>query len=114
MIDVSEEKMNYLLAGANLTRCSGPEVAFIRDFCGMMKPVAQALDILQGDKNMYMGFLLPTLVRLKEKLSQKVVVSTYCKTLGEKLCFGIDKRFGHLFNEKQVVLAAVTSPKLHG
>lgn len=33
-----------------------------------MKPLSQALGILQGEKNMYMGYLLPVLYQLKNSL----------------------------------------------
>ena len=36
--------------------------AFLVEYCTVMEPLARALDILQGDKNLYIGYLLPTLV----------------------------------------------------
>lgn len=35
-----------------------------------MKPFAQALDILQSESGMYMGYLLPVLKTLQEKLEK--------------------------------------------
>jgi len=35
-----------------------------------MKPLARALDILQGESGMYMGYLLPVLKTLQEKMEK--------------------------------------------
>jgi hypothetical protein len=42
------------------------QVHFIKEYCcvSVMQPLACALDILQGEQNMYVGYLLPTLVSL--------------------------------------------------
>ena len=41
------------------------ELELLESYEHIMKPLAQALDILQGDKNTLFGFLVPTLERLK-------------------------------------------------
>lgn len=58
-----------------------------------MKPLAQALDILQGDTGMYMGYLLPVLTILKEKL-QKLDINkfTYCQPLIAAILQGLNNR----------------------
>lgn len=58
-----------------------------------MKPLAQALDILQAETGMYMGYLLPVLKTLKEKL-EKVNKSgyTYCQPLIAAIQQGLDTR----------------------
>jgi hypothetical protein len=39
---------------------------FIQEYCSVMQPLAHALDILQGEKNMYIGYLLLTMVSLEK------------------------------------------------
>ncbi|CAI6370715.1 unnamed protein product [Macrosiphum euphorbiae] len=45
-----------------LTTISGPrEISFLQEYCNVMKPISRALDILQGDKNVSLGYLHPTI-----------------------------------------------------
>lgn len=39
------------------------------DYVFIMEPLAICLDILQGDKNMYFGFLIPSITQLINKYS---------------------------------------------
>ena len=50
------------------------EIQFLKDYAQVMRPMAQALNILQGEynhSNAYMGYLEPTIASLKEKLHKK-------------------------------------------
>ena len=50
------------------------EIQFLKDCAQVMKHMAQALNILQGEcnhSNAYMGYLAPTIALLKEKLHKK-------------------------------------------
>lgn len=56
-----------------------------------MKPLADALDILQGEKNMYLGYLLPTISALKRKLTSLRGLE-YCEPLKAAVIAGLEKR----------------------
>lgn len=58
-----------------------------------MEPLAQALDILQSDRGMYMGYLLPVLNTLQQKmdnLNQLNLVN--CHSLVEAIQEDLNKR----------------------
>lgn len=58
-----------------------------------MKPLSQALDVLQSETGMYMGYLLPILTTLKEKidkLSKSGLI--YCQPLIPAIQQGLNKR----------------------
>ena len=80
-----------------------------------MKPIADSLDHLQGDKNCYMGDLIPTLLRTKEKLNMIINKQlTYCTPLCQGLLKSLQSRFGDYFtldeSASDCVLALVTHP----
>ena len=58
-----------------------------------MEPLARALDILQSDKNLYIGYLLPTLVSLLNRLQSLKPSLKHAGPLVEALLTGIDRRF---------------------
>lgn len=58
-----------------------------------MEPLAKALDILQSETGMYMGYLLPVLNTLQqklEKLSKQEL--TYCQSLVIAIEEGLNNR----------------------
>lgn len=68
-----EENLNRLMEAtkspkANLAILNTTEISYLKEYVILMKPLAQGLDFLQGDKNTYYGRLLPTLFSIKSKL----------------------------------------------
>jgi len=58
-----------------------------------MKPLARALDILQTESGMYMGYLLPVLKTLQEKMEKfNKNGFTYCQSLITAIQQGLNKR----------------------
>lgn len=49
-------------------RFSPVELAFLAEYVKTMSPVAKALDLLQGESSVQMGWLVPTITLLKAKL----------------------------------------------
>ena len=60
---------------------------------------------------MFLGYLLPTLTVLKSQLKTLSEYLIYCKSLGESMLEGIEKRFEHLFRDKKLILASITIPQ---
>ena len=78
------------------------DVAYIHEFVKVMEPVAMALDRLQGGKNMYLGYLLPTVIRVKEMLRAMLTGPDQVKKCGPliyALIAGLDKRFGQYLTD---------------
>jgi hypothetical protein len=78
-----------------------------------MKPIAQAINILQGEtnhSNAYMGYLAPTITVLRDKLSKKLDIPAM-KPLVQALLNGIDKQFDSMLNDKKIIAAAILHPK---
>lgn len=56
-----------------------------------MKPIAKALDLLQGDKHVSLGYLLPTISAVHKTLNENINVVSF-KPLIIALKKGLNKR----------------------
>lgn len=92
---------------------------FIAEYVRVFKPVCDGLDVLQGDKKVGLGFLVPTLSTMLSKLDNLLdhspesnnIVLTICEPLVLALKAGIVKRFGDVLCDEEAKLAAVLTPK---
>ena len=66
--DKGIDVMNSICDKLDLPQFRQAELAFIAEYVSVMKPLAQALDILQWETKVYMAYLLPTIMNLKEKM----------------------------------------------
>ena len=72
-------------------RLKPTETCFLAEYRDVMKPLAQALDILQAEKKAYMGHLLPTLT-IQKLWARREVIHT-CGPLVDTLLAGIARCF---------------------
>ena len=90
-------------------------MTFISVYVLVMRPICCALDILQGDKAVGMGYLLPTISVLSQQLDelenriQNPLI--LCGPLVVALKQGISKRFEPLIVKPDAQLAAVVHPQ---
>jgi len=64
-------------------------------------PMAEALDIMQGETNTYYGVVLPCLLALRRKietLAKPEGIWLYCKHITDAILKSIDKRFENYLN----------------
>jgi len=57
-----------------------------------MEPLARALDILQSNLGMYMGYLLPVLDTLQQKEQSFIENGLNCHSLIKAILSGLDER----------------------
>lgn len=92
-------------------RLSPVEIAFLEEYARTMSPIAKALNILQAEIDVQMGWLLPTLTLLISKLDRIGITSRYCKPLVGALQEGLQQRFGNMLVEPEFIAAAILVPK---
>jgi len=86
--------LNQVLDFNTLPRIINNEALFINEFCDIFGPVAESLEFLQGEKAIYMRYLLPTLHALEKKIkSRQCKPMTHCILLQEAILRSIIKRF---------------------
>ncbi|GAA6106507.1 uncharacterized protein LOC117594121 isoform X1 [Tachysurus ichikawai] len=76
-----------------------------------MKPVTSALTVLQSENNTHMGCMLPTVFQLREKLQRMEATSKLCLPLLQALQEGLEKRFGEMMKDSELIAAAILLPK---
>ena len=79
----------------------------------VMAPVANALYHIQGEKQGYLGCLIPTLIVVKNKLLglQRTGNLRFCIPLVDSLILALNKRFDDTFVDDECVLATAFHPK---
>ena len=91
------------------------DAAYIEQYSKVILRIARALDILQGDMNVYYGLLLPTLLTSNLKLKSMVEKNwQYGKILAEVCLDGFTRRFTRIFSfedgETSSLVAAILHP----
>ncbi|EFN68731.1 hypothetical protein EAG_10559, partial [Camponotus floridanus] len=90
---------------------------YLEEHLSCAGPVAEALDLLQGENNTYYGILLPCLVALRRKLQLLVNKNwTFCKPLSEVFLNAVERRFDEFFNctttvAENAAIAALSYPR---
>jgi hypothetical protein len=105
--DKGEQQLDSVCNKIGVPRLTAGELAFLTEYVAVMKPVAQALNIMQAEKNMFLGYLLPTITVLRDKLVSKRASVTMCAPLVSALIDGTDNRFAEAFDDAVVAAAAV-------
>jgi len=88
------------------------EEELLSEYVNIVRPLAEALDNLQADKNVTIGFILPTIVALKSKL-RKVEEKglKHCKPMLDLIFKAIDQRFVDFFQDRELRLASMLHPR---
>ena len=86
------------------------ELSFIAECVTVMQPLANALDILQGEQKCFLGVLLPTIVCLKNKLIQCKSSIKFTASLVDSILAGISNRFDSLLTKKEMILNCCCCP----
>lgn len=113
-----EIKKNGRKKAKNLQQISNNEWKILKDYSSALRPLAIALDILQGDKRASQGYVLPTLfvikANLEENIEDRIYVSEYGTIMNESILIGLQKRFGSIMKfceeNKDLILAAAIHP----
>ena len=100
----------------NLFSFKDAEYEFLDTYELIMKPVAKALDILQGEKNTKYGFLVPTLEELRKRLekqkSKLTENNSVCLSLVNTILDAIARRFSTVLKDPEAIAAAILIPSM--
>lgn len=111
----NKEKLLVAFDELKLNKLKQSEWAFLDEYCLIMEPLATSLDLMQGEKNCFLGYVAPTIVALRLKLIQSTHL-IYCKPLVFSIIKSLEERFKHIFDltltkSKPFILSAISHPK---
>ncbi|KAI9550878.1 hypothetical protein GHT06_000219 [Daphnia sinensis] len=106
----SLEVVNKLFSSLTHPLLTKEDIELLNEYMEVMKPLAVVLDILQGDKGVFLGvgLGLPLITRLKDLLNQRVYL--HLGPIRDRVLEKVDKRFGKLFGDPWYLMEALTHP----
>lgn len=61
---LNSSKLFRLCEEIDIVRFNKNDMEFLEEYSQMMEPLAIVLDLLQGEKNMFFGFIIPSITEL--------------------------------------------------
>ena len=112
VIENPSATLNELCISIGLRIFTEKELSFLKECCVTLEPLSKGLDILQREDCCYYGTLLPTLETIIKKTKAEVPNSSAVTTgLAYATESSIKRRFSHIFDCKDAIIAALASPK---
>lgn len=108
---LTDDQLSDICEQLSVPRLLAHEMTFLREYVDVLEPLAKAIDILQGEKNCYLGFLIPTILSLKTLLSNKMAGVTYTAHIITAVITSLDNRFGGMLSSHEAEMATTTHPK---
>lgn len=111
---IAHARISAEIKPKNFDKITAAELSMLSDYVICMEPVAQALDILQGDKEVSIAFIMPTLFAVESALQEaipKTAQGMIFKTIIQEV---INEKFGSVMEinleNRELILASVTHP----
>lgn len=110
-----KQSLGNVCSALELPKFKETDLEFLEEYIECVRPIAVALDRLQGDKNCFYGELLPILVQMRKTLQKlKLRHLKYCPQLVTVLLASLEKRFSEYYSfssqTNDAILASVTHP----
>jgi hypothetical protein len=85
-----------LFSSLTLPLLTKEDIELLTEYMEVMKPLAVVLDILQGDKGVFLGIglVLPLITRLKDLMNQRVYL--HLGPIRDRVLEKVDKRYYNL------------------
>ncbi|XP_066560504.1 zinc finger BED domain-containing protein 4 [Amia ocellicauda] len=108
---LSKEHLGEACESLGVDKFHSEDISLLQEYVEVLKPLAYSIDFIQGEKKCFLGYLLPTLLTLKTKLSERKPHVRFCAQLVDALIGAIDRRFEKLMSSRDAKVATVTIPK---
>jgi hypothetical protein len=112
-----KHNLTKLCTGLGVPLLQEREIEFIEQYCDCVKPIAEALDRLQGEDRTFYGELIPTVFAVEKKLRAQINSNPkHCEWLPQVLLHGIQNRFKAYLeltsDVNDAIMASVSHPTM--
>ena len=111
MLAKSEDSLDGLMNLLGIKKFDQKDIQFFQEYCHIYKHFAHVLDILQAEKSIFVGALLPVLSGLSKRLEEAEKEVKICGPLAQALIKGINTRFWDDFRNDRLFVAAAVHPR---
>ncbi|XP_040061184.1 uncharacterized protein LOC115308810 [Ixodes scapularis] len=113
--EAPKDKIEAVCDALALPRLQKDDQKLIEEYCQTMKRVTKALDILQGERYMFMGASVPTLMALMRQLHSQPTLK-FSSSLADTVKIAVMSRFSEDLRSDELLLDTVVHPnlKFHG
>lgn len=108
---LTESQLNGICDQLKLAILHHQETMFLKEYTAILKPLAYSIHLLQGEKNCYFGYIVPTILSRKAKLAVKLTQVQFSTHILSAVIKAIDTRFGQVLASHEARMAASTIPK---
>lgn len=109
IVEVGIEKTQSCQHRIGLHPFSEEDFTFLNAYVTVMRPIAIAMEVLQGEKDCFIGHVIPTIRGIEHKLSK--VTDKLTAPLVNALRGGLDMRFKDIMNSDDYNVATMLLPK---
>ncbi|XP_077474228.1 uncharacterized protein zbedx isoform X1 [Stigmatopora argus] len=111
IVSLTERELTELSARLDVPRLQPEEMDFLKEYVSVFHPLAFALELFQAEQKCYLGLVIPTVLSLKNKLSEHKDSSKYFGDAVVTIVRAIDTRFQELFASNEARFATATTPQ---
>nr|XP_013767484.1 PREDICTED: uncharacterized protein LOC106456273 [Pundamilia nyererei] len=111
LMNLAESQLNEICEQLKVAKLHPQETVFLKEYAAILKPLAYSVNLFQGEKNCYFGYVIPTLLSLKAKLSEKLTQVQFSTHILLAIIKAIDTRFAAVLASHEARMAASTIPK---
>lgn len=111
LMSLTESQLNGICDQLKLAKLHPQETMFLKEYTAILKPLAYSINLLQGEKNCYFGYIVPTILSLKAKLAEKLTQVQFSAHILSAVIKAIDTRFGQVLASHEARMVASTIPK---
>lgn len=71
LMRLSDDQLSDICDRLSVSKLHPQEITFLKEYTSILQPLVYSIDLLQGGKNCFFGFIVPTIISLKAKLAEK-------------------------------------------
>ncbi|XP_056436822.1 uncharacterized protein zgc:161969 [Gadus chalcogrammus] len=111
LVSLVEKERSVLSERLGVPALQAKEMAFLQEYVVVFKPLAFALELFQAEQKCYLGLVIPTILSLKNKLTEQRATARYFADVIDTVVATIDERFRNVFASTEAKIATATTPQ---